>query len=109
MARFNQFPGYIVAFLLAIALYLFGITNPLQSLSMLFLLVGLWTIVCGLAINGGRNDRIYYFGWGSVIAVLSTIVVLPLAYTIGLVLIVIIALIILNYVIPKSTRVGPGV
>jgi hypothetical protein len=62
---------------------------------------GLWTIVCGVIINGGRNDRIYYIGWGSVIAVLSTIVVLPLAYTIGLVLTVIIALIILSYIIPK--------
>lgn len=104
MSRFNQFPGYIVAFFLAIALYLFGITNALQSLSMLFLLVGFWTIVCGLITNGGRYDRIYYIGWGSVIGVLSTIVVLPLAYTIGLVLIVITALIILNYIIPKSAR-----
>jgi hypothetical protein len=102
MSRISQFPGYIVAFFLAIALYLFGITNALQSLSMLFLLVGLWTIICGLIINAGRNDRMNYVGWGSVVSVLSTIVVLPLAYTIGLVLIVIVALIILNYIIPKS-------
>ena len=107
MSRFSQFPGYVVALFLAIALYLFGITNTLQSLSMLFLLAGLWTIVYGLAINSGKYDRLVYVGWGSVIGVLSTIVVLPLAYTIGLVLIVIIAMIMLNYVIPKSTRSSP--
>lgn len=101
MARLGQLSGFIIAIFLAIALYLFGLINGFQSISALFLFVGLWLLIFGLTAKGGRYDKIYYIGWGSGIGVLSTFVVLPLTYTIGLVLIVVIALIIVNTIIPK--------
>ena len=94
------YSGYVVAILLALVLYLFRITNISETVSALFLFIGLWTITLGLSYKG---ERMYYFGWGACIAVLSTFVLLPLSYTIGLVLIVIIALILINATLMKGS------
>jgi predicted membrane protein len=104
MARL-RYSGYVVAIFLALVLYLFGITNISQTVSALFLFIGLWTIALGLNYKG---ERMYYTGWGVCIAVLSTFVVLPLSYTVGLVLIAIIAMILINAMLPRrSTKVLP--
>jgi uncharacterized membrane protein len=79
--------GLIVAILLAIVLYLFGLINPEQTVSALLLFVGLWTMIFG---GTAKGEKTYYVGWGAVIAVLSTFIIIPLAYTIALVLIVVI-------------------
>jgi hypothetical protein len=102
MARL-RYSGYVVAIFLALILYLFGIINALETVSALFLFIGLWTIALGFAYKG---ERMYYFGWGACIAVLCTFIVLPLSYTLGLVLVVIVALIIINAMIPRRSTKG---
>lgn len=87
--------GEIVAFLLSLISYFFGVTNGTYTLSLFLLLSGLWTLVAGLLLVE-RKDRTYYSAWGVVVAVLSTFAVLPLNYTIGLVLVAIVALILLT-------------
>ena len=94
--------GLAVAILLAIVLNLLGVTNALQSVSTLLLFTGLWTVIYGLAMH---VEKLYYVGWGGSVAVLSTFIVLPLAYTVALVLIVIIVLIIINARLRRATEV----
>ena len=106
MARLRlRYSGYVVAIFLALILYLFGIlTNVSQTVSALFLFVGLYTIALGLNYKG---ERMYYTGWGACIAVLSTFILLPWNYVVGLVLVVIVALILINAMIPRrSTKVA---
>jgi hypothetical protein len=104
MARL-RYSGYVVAIFLALILYLFDIINASETLSALFLFIGLWTIALGFAYKG---ERMYYLGWGACIAVLCTFIVLPkISYTVGLVLIVIVALIIINAMIPRRSTKGP--
>jgi hypothetical protein len=106
MARLRlRYSGYVVAIFLALILYLFGLTNISQTVSALFLFVGLWTIALSLNYKG---ERMYYVGWGACIAVLSTFILLPLRYTVGLVLIVIIALILINAMIPRRSTKAPS-
>lgn len=92
--RLNWGVGVIVAILVSAAAYSFGLVNPSYSLSLGLFLVGLWTIVSAfLLVN--RQDRWYYSGWGVVLAFLSSFAYLPPGYTIGLVLVSIVALILL--------------
>lgn len=86
--------GIIVAVLLSAAVYSFGLVNLEHTISLGLLLVGLWTIVCAFFLVE-RKDMWYYSGWGVVFAFLSLFAYLPTGYTIGLVLIAIVALILL--------------
>ncbi len=86
--------GILVAILLPIALYFFGILKDIQAFSFLLLLVGLWSVGFGLAF-AERNDRLYYGGWGVVVALASTFYLIPLQYTLGLIIIAVIAIIVL--------------
>jgi hypothetical protein len=96
--------GIIVAILIPVAVYLLSIVNFSGMVSMLLLLVGLWTIISAFAIVE-RKDRSYYSGWGVVIAVLSLFYFLPsLNYTIALVILAIVALIIINVYIGKAPK-----
>ena len=81
--------------LVPLALLLFGVLNPLQSISALLLLAGLWTLIFGVFL-GSREDRMVYSGWGLVVALFSTFILLPLQYTAGLVVVGIIALILIS-------------
>ncbi len=85
--RFGYGYGLIVAVLLAVILYLFSLTNFEQTVAAMLLFVGVWTIIFGFTATGQKT---YYVGWGAVIAVISTFIVIPLAYTVALVLIVVI-------------------
>ena len=91
--RLGYGSGLIVAILLPIVLYLFGVTNALQSISVLLLFSGLWTVIYGLTTH---VDKILYAGWGAGIAVLSTFIVIPLTYSVSMVLVVIIVLIVVS-------------
>jgi len=96
--------GFIVAILIPIAIYLLNIVNFSGMVSMMLLLIGLWTIISAFAIVE-RKDRSYYSGWGVVIAVLSLFYFLPsLNYTIALVILAIVALIIINVYIGKAPK-----
>ena len=87
--------GEIVAILLSLISYLFNLTNPEYTLSLFLLLSGLWTLTAGLLVVEKR-DRTYYAAWGVVVAVLSAFAFLPPNYTLGLVLVAIVALILLT-------------
>jgi len=84
--------GVILATLVSLVLFLFGLVGYAWLGALLLLLNGLWIIVYGL-IEAERRDRLYYAGWGAIMAGLATFVVLPLAYTVGVVLVLIIAVI----------------
>ena len=95
--------GIIVAILLSAAAYSFGLLGFDHTISLGLLLVGLWTIVCALFLVE-RKDMWYYSGWGVVLAFLSLFAFLPAGYTIGLVLIAIVALILLYVYLGGSSR-----
>ncbi len=95
--------GTIVAILLSVAVYLFGVVNLRGMVSLLLALSGLWTLVAAFAIVE-RKDRSYYTGWGVVIAALSLFDFIPLSYTIGLVLLAIVALIIIYVYVGRAPK-----
>ncbi len=86
--------GTIVAILVSAAVYSFGLVDVKDTVSLVLLLEGLWTIVCAVVVVD-RKDGWYYAGWGVVLAFLSSFAFLPAGYTIGLVLISIVMLILL--------------
>ncbi|MGD0396059.1 MAG: hypothetical protein ABSB26_04015 [Nitrososphaerales archaeon] len=95
--------GIIVAILLSAAAYSFGLVGPDRTISLGLLLVGLWTVVTGLFLVD-QKDRWYYSGWGVILAFLSLFAFLPAGYTIGLVLIAIVALILLYVYVGGSGK-----
>jgi len=95
--------GLIVAVLVPLALFLFGVLNGWDSLAAVFLLGGLWIFVFGLAFTGAR-DRLFFSGWGLVIAALSSFAVLRLQYALGLEVIVILAVIVASVFMRPASR-----
>ena len=87
--------GFIIAFLISIATYLFGAVGSSATVALFLVLVGLWTIMFGALVS--KNSGLYLSGWGIVIILLATFIVLPLQYTIGLVLVGIVAVILYYY------------
>lgn len=95
--------GVVVAILLPFVLLLFGLVSLSVSLFLILLLFGLWTLVSAFAI-ARKEERNYFLLWGLILACVSTIFVIPVAYAIGLVLIAIIA----SVFIYASTRKSMG-
>jgi hypothetical protein len=87
--------GIIVSVLVSVAVYLFGIISISGLLSMALLLSGAWTVIAAFAIVEPR-DRNYYLGWGVVVGLLSLSYFISLTYTIGLILLAIVALILVQ-------------
>jgi hypothetical protein len=90
--------------LISLISYFFGFTDPKFTLSLLLLLSGVWTLIAGIVIVEKR-DRTFYSSWGVVVAVLSSFAFLPTNYTIGLVLVAIVALILVTAFGHRSERV----
>jgi len=95
--------GIIVAILISAAAYSFGLVGPYYTISLGLLLIGLWTIVCAFILVD-QKDQWYYSGWGVVLAFLSSFAYLPRGYTIGLVLIAIVALILLYVYVGGTSK-----
>jgi len=91
MRRLGLGIGLIVTVLLPIAFLLFGILHPRQSIAAILLLSGLWAFVFGLFMEMKR-DRLYYSGFGAIVALLSSFIVIPFRYTAGLVIVAIVVL-----------------
>jgi hypothetical protein len=87
--------GIAVSVLLSAAAELFGLVNLTYMLSLILLLSGLWTLVAGLTIVEPKY-KVYYIGWGTVVAVLSLFAFLPAPYAGGLVLLVVVVMILLT-------------
>jgi hypothetical protein len=83
--------GLIVTVLLPIAFLLFRILKPVQTVSAIFLLSGVWAFAFGLFMER-KEERIYYSGVGVIVALLSTFIFIPFRYTAGLVVVAIVAL-----------------
>ena len=84
--------GVILATLVALVLYLFGVVDLVWLAALLLLFNGVWIAVYGV-VQAERSGRLYYAGWGLIMAGLSTFVVLPLTYTLGVTLVLIIVVI----------------
>jgi len=95
--------GIILATLVSLVVYLFGLVNYSWLAALLLLLNGLWILVYG-AVEAERRDKLYYAGWGLIMAGLSTFAVLPLAYTFGVVLVLIIAVIGVRLITASSSK-----
>ena len=84
--------GIILATLASLVVFLFGLVGYEWLGALLLLLNGLWIVVYG-AVEAESKDKLYYAGWGLIMAGLSTFVVLPIAYTLGVVIVLIMAVI----------------
>ena len=98
--------GLLVCVLVPVALLLFGVVGVSQGAALVLLLAGLWTVVFGL-VFASRKDMLYDVGFGVIVAVLSTSIFLPLQYTAGLVVLMIIAIALASIVMrPKPSQKG---
>lgn len=84
--------GAILATLVALVLYLFGAVDLVWLAALLLLFNGVWVATYGV-VQAERREKLYYAGWGLIMAGLSTFVVLPLMYTLGVTLVLIIVVI----------------
>ena len=82
--------GLIATVLVPVALLLFGALSFSEMVFAILLLSGLWMVVSGLSM--GKDERLYYSGFGLVVALLSTSLFIPVQFTAGLVVIAIVAL-----------------
>lgn len=95
--------GVVVAVLASFAAFLFGVVDYKGLLSLLLLLVGLWTVVAAVTVVLPA-ERMYYASWGVILAVLSATYFVRLRYALGLVLVAVIVLILISI----YGRRGPG-
>jgi len=96
--------GVIIVVLLSVAVFLIGIIDLLQTVALILLLGGLWTVVAAFTIYND-TERSFYLGWGVVVAALSTFDVFNnFNYTIALILIAIVALILINVYIGRTPK-----
>ena len=95
--------GALVSVLLGVVVFLFGILSLEQSISLMLLLVGLWTVAVAFTAAESK-DRSYYSGWGVVIAFLSLFAYIPFNYTLGLLLLAVVALILLNVFMGRAPK-----
>jgi hypothetical protein len=98
--------GLIVTVLVPIALLLFGVLKPVQTISTVLLLSGLWALAFGLLMER-KQERLYYSGFGVVVALLSTFVFIPFRYTAGLVLVAIVVLALVQAVLRLGAQPRP--
>ncbi|HVC27564.1 MAG TPA: hypothetical protein VND40_05330 [Nitrososphaerales archaeon] len=91
MRRIGLGAGLIATVLLPIAFLLFGLLKAGQTLPAILLLSGLWVLVFGLMMEG-KQERLYYSGFGAMVALLSTYLFVPVQYTVGLVLVALVVL-----------------
>jgi hypothetical protein len=96
--------GSLIAILLAVVVYLLELVDLKGMLSLMFLLVGLWTLIAAFTIVDPK-DRFYYTGWGIVIAFLSLFDFIPVNYTVALLILAIIALIVINVYVGRAPKI----
>ena len=109
MRRIGLGIGLIAMVLLPLALLLFGALRLDQTISAIFLLSGLWAFVFGLLMER-KNERLYYSGFGVVVALLSTFLFIQLRYTAGLVVVAFVVLALVSALFrPGATRPPAGI
>ncbi|MGH9919207.1 MAG: hypothetical protein ACRD6W_10135 [Nitrososphaerales archaeon] len=102
MRRIGLGVGLIATILLPLALLLFSVLKPLETLSAILLLSGLWALVFGVMMEN-KQERLYYSGFGAIVAILSTFHFISLEYTAGLVLVAFVALALIQAIAKPGT------
>jgi len=91
MRRIGLGIGLIATVLLPLAFLLFGTLKLNQTVSAILLLSGVWALVFGLLMEK-KQERLYYSGFGVVVALLSTFAFIHLRYTVGLIIVALVVL-----------------
>ncbi len=94
--------GIVVAILLPFILLLFGIIKLPDTLFLVLLLFGVWTIVSAFTF-ARYEERNFFLTWGLIISCTSTIFVIYIGYAIGLILVAIVASVFLYVSTRKTT------
>lgn len=104
--RIGYGTGVIVAALLAVVLFLFGVLGLLEALAAGVAFIGLWTVLYGVLFSRSfrRAATQYYLGWGLLLIALSTFDFLPARYAAGLVFLCLLG-IVLAYAFRKKNPV----
>jgi hypothetical protein len=87
--------GVILAVLAPVVVLLLGVLTLSQTVFLIFLLAGVWTIVSAFAF-GKSSERMFYIAWGLVLASIASFFVLKLQYAVAIVVLVVIASVLLN-------------
>lgn len=95
--------GLVATVLLPLALLLFGVLGARETLAAMLLLSGAWAFVFGLVMDA-RQERLYYSGFGVLVAILSTFVVINLRYTAGLFIVALVALALIQALTRNGSR-----
>jgi hypothetical protein len=99
--RFLYGEGVIVAILASLVLLLVGVITPLQTLFLGGVLFGLWTVAFAI-IWAAANQKLFYFGWGIIVAALATIAEIPARLSVAFVILAIIGIVVYSAVTRKS-------
>jgi hypothetical protein len=91
MRRIGLGVGLIATVLLPLAFLFLGVLSVGETLPAILLLSGLWAFAFGLSMEN-KQERLYYSGFGAIVALLSTYHFIQLRYTIGLVIVALVAL-----------------
>jgi hypothetical protein len=97
--------GLVIAVLLPLALFLFDFLKPYGAISAMLLLAGLWILVFGVTF-GAKIDRMYNVAMGLIIAILCTFYFIPARFTLGLVVVAVIAMIVVSLVVRPKQGTG---
>ncbi len=91
--------GIIIAVLAPFVVYFLGFQNLVLTFFEIFLLVGLWIIVSSMFLP---EERAMYLIIGILLALISSVFILPLTYAAALILVGIIAAVIVGTTVRKS-------
>ena len=99
--------GSVVAVLIPIVIWLVRIIDLPEAISLALALFGLWTIIFSVTMSE-TGEKVYYFGWGIAALSFSTAFVIPIYYSIAIILIVMIGIVIyLAYQRSNRTSTSP--
>ena len=103
MRRIGLGVGLIATVLLPLAFLFLGVLSADETLPAILLLSGLWAFVFGLFMEA-KEERLYYSGFGVIVALLSTFIFIQFRYTLGLVIVAIVVLALVSAVFKPGRR-----
>lgn len=101
--KINFVEGAAITILLPLVFLLTGTLSLGYTVTAILLLFGAWSIVFGLLMAIAK-EKMYYASWGAILVALSTIYVVPIQYTIALVIAVIILLVVLSVALRQGRQ-----
>ena len=95
--RLAYYEGVLVAILAPIVVYLFGFgkIDLLETSFLVFLFLGVWTLVSVFTLMFGRA-RMYYIVWGLILASFSSIFIIRIQYALALIILAVLASVLIN-------------